>query len=189
MHVFELQSDFTERYEELTTTSRKRRQFEGLEAFPGGPRTVWGDERIAAVWEPVEMKTFAFTESGRRLKNPRRPGDFTRYRHVPIFNGRACAALADFLDSSAGELLPLKMRGRDIAAFHCTRIIDALDHDCPAAKTMEPSHPNFGEYLLSCEGWRFVSDRVGNCHIFRLPQEPTMLFVSDAFVSKGATAK
>jgi len=89
---------------------------------------------------------------------------------LPAFSQRACDSLADLLQPN-GELLPLETRnGASYYFYNCTAVRDVLDAN--NSKWRFFFYYTFHEELL--EG----------LSVFRIPQQPTELLVTDKFVKR-----
>ena len=88
------------------------------------------------------------------------------------------ASLGDLLIPH-GELLPLRTRFGRFLAYNVTKVADVLDeHRCGLRYAKD------GVTAVYVHRWEFVPELVGRLAIFRLPQKPSTLLVTDRFVTR-----
>ncbi len=128
----------------------------------------WEAPRLATGWKPVLVE-------GR----VRKFNDFPCVNlSVPAFSQRAIHALHDLLTPN-GELLPIVSELGSYFAFNVTRVADVLDW------TNSDIRWNTKPILASrIERYEFFQEKVESLSIFRIPEIPSNVYVTDIFVSR-----
>ncbi|MBQ9800377.1 MAG: hypothetical protein IJO40_10620 [Thermoguttaceae bacterium] len=97
-----------------------------------------------------------------------------------ILSTRAADVLRDLLEQN-GEFLPVvSPENPDVALFHPTTALDALDKEKSVLNYLnkEKTRP----YMVA-RYW-FVEEKLGDVPIFVLPEDAGKIFVADAFVER-----
>jgi hypothetical protein len=127
---------------------------------------------MAPTWRPVEV--FVHDED---LALP--ASDFSRLGGGYVFSERAAEALGDLL-LGRGELLELDYGEAVYFVYNVTRLTDALDEE----RTKFAHFPSSGR-IMAIERYEFISDRLAEETVFKLPQMPeTYAYVTDAFIRR-----
>lgn len=127
-------------------------------------------------WKDVEIGL-----DPRRLPNGDTP---SLIPGVPIFSGKAVAALQDFLKQN-GELLPTIIEGDEYFLFNVTTVVDALDESSSKIDRFHGSTK-----VLYIDSYSFFGDKLSGISIFKIPQTPSGdVFVTDKFVKRVRSAR
>ncbi len=153
-------------------------RFDGFEApmelfrsTPGGKRTSLDCEvtRLAPDWVP-----------------PRVSGIVRETNHYPCinlifpaFSAYAVHCLKDMLTAN-GELLPLQAESGEFYFYNVTTVADVLDVGNSALSWLKP-----GIIAAEITSHSFVSARLNELLIFRIPQKPSQIYVTRPFVDSA----
>lgn len=100
---------------------------------------------------------------------------------IPAFSRRAVDALRDFLEPN-GELLPLVSSVGEYYAYNTITVADALDEQKSEIQWLGDRH-TFDE-VFRIHRYEFLPERVAGLSIFRLVENSSATFVSQAFVDR-----
>lgn len=106
------------------------------------------------------------------------PGEGGPSRLTPVFSERAVEGLRDFLQPN-GELLPVRTPLGKYYAFNLTKVVDALD-----LKRSIVVHGTGKWKTWGIRRFFFRPKRVEGLTIFRIPQLPSSIFVTEPFVER-----
>jgi hypothetical protein len=150
-------------------------RFDGFEApmemfitTPGGKRDSLHFEvaRLAGGWVPPEVK-----------------GTVSKVNHYPCIN-LGIPALSSYAVQSLkhllvgnGEILPLRSHSGDFYFFNVTTVADVLDVENSALSWLKP-----GIIAGQISFHSFVPTALDKLSIFRIPQKPSQIFVTQRFV-------
>ncbi len=148
--------------------------FEDNFFFYGTPTTRdWQAPRLASIWKPVEV-----------VGRVRKFNDFPCADTVPAFSERAVDALRDLLEPH-GELLPLKSTLGNYYAYNVTTVADVLDVDRSDVDWVSHEHWPYWRMPNWIKHYQFLSDKIAGLIIFRIPEEKSKAFVTQAFVDRA----
>ena len=105
--------------------------------------------------------------------------DFPVFTTPAVFSRRAVDALLDLLAES-GEILPLSCDEGDFFVFNVTQPLDALDE---SASELRRFGRDGGGRVKQIVRHAFLPERV-TASIFRIPQKPLRLYVTQRFVDR-----
>lgn len=125
-------------------------------------------------WKPLKVE-IAFDEE---LKTQLPPGDFpSLFADVPVLSPAAVQVLQPLIEGN-GQLLPLQCAEGEYFILNVTNVVDALDE----TKSEIVRFPD-GKKILDIKQFVFLSAKLQNVNIFKLPQQPLgQVFVTDGFV-------
>jgi hypothetical protein len=130
-------------------------------------------------WTPVKVEKI-------RNNNARDyvPNDFPKIASMPVFSKRAISELAAYLERS-GEVLPLIFNNRmdEYFAFNVLNVVDALDEENSKISRFASSGR-----IKNIETYEFFQPKLQGLVLFKIPQVPPRIFVTDSFVQKVETA-
>jgi len=130
-------------------------------------------------WSTPAVATTEIDFDGRTLPLP----DFPVFTTSPAFSRRAVDALLDLLVES-GEILPLACDEGDFFVFNVIQVLDALDEGASELR-------RFGRHgqgrVKQIVRHAFVPELV-TAPIFRIPQKPLRVYVTQRFVDRVETA-
>lgn len=161
MTVYELRND-VEGYQWLTFP--KEADFTVTEKFTGTSlRAGWERLRVAVIEDDLSFEAL--------------PSDFPSLGTIPVFSERALEALTDLLRDN-GEVLPLTSDHGSYYAFNVTTVIDAIDEHRSTVQRFRDGA------IMEILEYEFVSERVQDRTIFKVPQLLSDVFVTDIFVQE-----
>ncbi len=136
------------------------------------PETIrgrrWRVYRFARWWKPVSVAGAV-----------RRSNDCPWVNFdYPALSERAVEALRDFLEPN-GELLPLASKGRDYYMYNLTTVADVIHRR--RSKIVWLRYPAIASNILDHQ---FHPDRLAGQSIFRIPEKPRRIYVTEAFVRR-----
>lgn len=132
------------------------------------------DKPTLAEWTPVPIEVLPETAG-------RDPCDFPIFlSNLLCVSSRALAAVRDLLEPS-GEFLTLTGLGDRYCAYHCLRMVDAMNKDATAIALKAEFGKAFATptFVPTLSGSALAADFVD---VFRLPQSFQKIFVSERFV-------
>ncbi|MFD1424220.1 hypothetical protein CLV36_104261 [Laceyella sediminis] len=123
-------------------------------------------------WESIELKV---PESKKEF--PR--SDFPNLlKYVPVFSQKAKECFYGLL-RPLGEFLTVTIENEDYFAYNLTNIIDGLDEEQSEVKRFVSSGR-----IMRIVKHEFVPEKVKEQIMFKIPQDPGSIYVSDLFVEK-----
>jgi hypothetical protein len=129
----------------------------------------WTPPRFANTWTP--QKLIGDVWPGNDFPGAGAPVNLT-----PVFSARAVEGLREFLEPN-GELLPLITPEGSYFAYNLTRVVDAMDVEGTVASWVLPT--------VSCiERFEFRPETLRGLTIFKIPQTPVEIYVTDPFVQR-----
>jgi hypothetical protein len=101
---------------------------------------------------------------------------------IPAFSSHAAGVLGDFLGRN-GELLPIRTSCGEFYFYNLLSIADVLDTERSTLSwSSKPIRAGF------IKNYEFFAGRMQDLEIFRIPQAPLGIYVTDAFVSAAMKA-
>jgi hypothetical protein len=147
-----------------------------------GKRNIYSDFRNFdpndKAWQPPLLKPL--WKAREVVGNVRPENDYPTVAEVPAFSRRAVDALRDLLEPN-GEILPLKTAPGvgEYFAYHVTTIADVLDNERSVVRRFE------GKYVaIEISHHEFMAHKLVHLSIFRIPEKPTAVFVTDIFADR-----
>ncbi len=160
MNVFALRPDCN-RYQNLVCTSEK--DWTILRQFDQG--------RLIESWTPLSVEVLRDNKFNRNLP----PSDFPRLvAAILVFSPRAVNILRGMLEEN-GEILPLSCNEGEYYAFNVTTFVDALDESNSEVKRFKDGG------IMRVLRYVFFPDKLRGASIFKIPQFPRQVFVTDKF--------
>ncbi|SEM83736.1 imm11 family protein [Lihuaxuella thermophila] len=123
-------------------------------------------------WKPIEMFV---PDAKKELPKSDFPNFLT---DVPIFNQNAKNAFYELLRPN-GEFLPVIIEGEKHYAFNTINRIDALDEEASDVKRFKSSGR-----IMKVIKYKFIPEKVQGQVIFKIPQDPGSVYVSNTFLAK-----
>jgi len=135
---------------------------------------------LGASWRPLRMEISPEDENSGKLPL----GDFPLLglSTVPVFSRHAVDALGELLKGNA-ELLKLDYRKGDYFILNVTRFVDAFDEK----KSKYKCFSNGG--ISGIDRIYFHEEKLGRHPIFRIPQFPVQIYVTERFVRRAQEAE
>jgi hypothetical protein len=130
----------------------------------------WRVIRLQPTWKPIEVRGRVRTFNDFPCVNLTRPA----------FSARAVEAMRDMLEPN-GELLPLKTPEGAYYAYNTTTIADVLDARRSEVRWLPNQKPITAVFI---ERYEFVAEKVRDLTIFRIPEEPANVFVTETFATR-----
>ncbi|WP_181739196.1 imm11 family protein [Thermoactinomyces mirandus] len=134
---------------------------------------IIGTESRTPIWKPIRLKE---SEIDKNKSNPL-PDCLVILGDVPIFSERGKSQVESHL-SDYGEFLPFISEFGSFYAFHLLEQINALDEEKSEVLRFKSSGR-----IKRITNYVFKPDQIANRLLFKIPQHPTILFVTDEFVS------
>lgn len=132
----------------------------------------WKVDRLAERWKPIKVVG--------------RTRSFNDYpclgMLIPAFSRRAVDALRDYLEPN-GELLPVIHPAGEYYAYNCCKIAEVLDRQASKA-LWSPVEPRLGSMF---DYYSIYADRLSGLTIFRMREQPNLIFVTTSFVDRART--
>lgn len=125
--------------------------------YPSREDLAGGQEGV--LWEPGDVKRGDFPCIGGA---------------VPVFTERAVKTLRPLIGDSV-EILPLVCDEDDLYIINVIDVVDCLDRERSKLKFFSSGA------VMRVEHYVFVEEALRGKHIFKIPERPVAVFVSDAF--------
>ena len=134
--------------------------------------TKWTASSIADIWRPLAVESAPVMNNDYPCVDGR----------IPAFSRRAVDVLRDILEVN-GELLPLRTKVGEYFCYNIQTVADALDM---ARSEVVMIHPV--EVPFSIDRYEFIEKRIASLLIFRIPEAPFEVFVTEAFKLRAEAA-
>jgi hypothetical protein len=142
--------------------------YEDFEMFETRTRD-WTVPRLAPLWKPRKVKGRMHPEI-----------DYPTASGTPAFSQRAVDTLRDLLEPN-GEILPLVTPSKlgNYYAYNTTTVADVLD-----LKRSKITFVSDSFVALFIDHHEFIASRLKGLAIFRVPEDPCAIYVTQHFVSR-----
>ncbi len=145
--------------------------------YPENIRTVkrnWTAPKLADRWSPPAV-----------FGNVHVWNDYPCFdRNIPVFSRRAFEILEPLI-ADCGEPLPLPVSAGDFLIFNVTRVVDAINREKSEFEwTGGKEGPSDLGMPMSIERYEFFATELSDVPMFKVPEDPTCIFVNQAFFDR-----